>query len=153
MNWKQKVVAVGAVLVALVVGVMVPVVAEGPVAYEGTPGGETLEDVLDFVQEYGDTIALIGALVVTYVVNGFKRAKALGLELMLEAEKVAREEVEMGGPEKMKRVLFRLLAKMPPDVRGMLDFYATLRGTTVNVLVEELAQNWYNRAIGHQDRK
>lgn len=108
---------------------------------------DAVMDVLQWVLEHIEEIALLGALVVTIIDGGLKKARAVAVSLMLEAEKVAQHEVELSGPEKMQRVLSDLVDRLPVNVKAVLRALATLRGQSLEDTIADLAQRWYDAAV------
>ena len=98
-----------------------------------------------------DIIALVGALVAGWIVNGVKSARELAVGLMLDAEKQAKEQVEMGGPEKMEHVITHLTDQMPARAQRLFDLYARIKGTTREALIREVAQEWYDVALSRAE--
>jgi hypothetical protein len=56
------------------------------------------EATTEWVLDHLDIIALVGALVTGWIVDGVKSARELAVGLMLDAEKRAKRQVKMGGP-------------------------------------------------------
>lgn len=98
-----------------------------------------------------DIIALVGALVAGWIVDGVSRARELAVGLMLDAEKRAKEQVEMGGPEKMEHVLTHLTDQMPARAQRLFDLYARFKGTSPEALIREVAQEWYDVALSRAE--
>jgi hypothetical protein len=125
-----------------------PLVADGDAVAGGAEGGLDFASALEWVLEHIEEIALVAGLAVSVISGGLKKARALAVSLMLEAEKVAREEIEMGGPEKMERVIGQFIEELPADAKALLRVWAGFRGQSLDALVAELAQQWYDVAIG-----
>lgn len=70
---------------------------------------------------------------------------------MLDAEKRAKEQVEMGGPEKMEHVITHLTDQMPARAQRLFDLYARIKGTTREALIREVAQEWYDAALSRAE--
>ena len=127
-----------------------PLPTESPLTDGDVVGGDgfdfagAVEWALDHIEE----IALAAGLIVAVVDGGLKKARALAVSLMLEAEKVARDEVAMGGPEKMRRVLSRFVERLPADAKAILRVWAGFRGQSLDELTASLAQKWYEKAVG-----
>jgi len=88
--------------------------------------------ILDFLVAYKSEILLVLAAVTTFTWEWFK---ATGIALMLQAEKMARGELEMAGPEKMQAVIQLLNEKY---CKGLVPEY----------VIHYLAQRWYTEAMG-----
>lgn len=110
-------------------------------------GGFDVAAAFEWLLAHVEEAALIAGLIVSLVAGGVKRAQALAVALMLEAEKIAREEVRLGGPGKMAWVLNSFVDKMPPDIRALLRVWAGVRGQSMDDFIAELAQRWYDAAI------
>lgn len=106
-----------------------------------------LKATVRWVMDNLDIIALVGALVAGWIVDGVKSARELAVGLMLDAEKRAKEQVKMGGPEKMEHVLTHLTDQMPARGQRLFDLYARIKGTTREALIREVAQEWYDTAL------
>ena len=109
--------------------------------------GVDVAGVVEWLLGHIEEIALVAGLLVSLVSGGLEKARALAVSLMLEAEKVARDEVTMGGPEKMEMVMDRLVERLPADAKAVLRAVAAFRGQSLDGLVERLAQRWYDAAI------
>jgi hypothetical protein len=157
-------VIVTAVIVSLVV---LPACSEAPEALTSPVSAETgvdgepdplswirdflasidLRGAVRWVMDNLDIIALVGALVAGWIVDGVKSARELAVGLMLDAEKRAKDQVEMDGPEKMEHVLTHLTDQMPARAQRLFDLYARIKGTSREVLIREVAQEWYDTAL------
>jgi len=62
-----------------------------------------LRATVQWVIDNLDIIELVGALLAGWIVNGVKSARGLAVGLMLDTEKRAKEQVEMGGPSMRRR--------------------------------------------------
>ena len=109
------------------------------------------EATTEWVLDHLDIIALVGALVAGWIVNGVKSAKELAIGLMLDAEKRAKDQVEMGGPEKMEHVITNLTGKMPTRAQGLFELYASIKGKSKEALIREFAQDWYDTALSQSE--
>jgi len=109
--------------------------------------GVDVAGVVEWLLGHIEEIALVAGLLVSLVSGGLEKARALAVSLMLEAEKVARDEVTMGGPEKMEMVMDRFVERLPADAKAVLRAVAAFRGQSLDGLVERLAQRWYDAAI------
>lgn len=122
---------------------------------DGSPegGGLGLGDfdvsvVLQWLVDHVEEAALVAGLIVSLISGGVKKAQTLAVALMLEAEKIAKDEVKIGGPEKMQLVINRFLTQLPADARAIIRVWATFRGYgSLEAFVAELAQRWYDAAI------
>jgi hypothetical protein len=108
---------------------------------------ELLEWVLENREQIVEVVLLIIALIVSWLGRG-EVAKRYGVELMLEAERLARATVLETGPEKMQHVVSTLVMKLPKDVKAVLRAIAAVRGMTLDELVAELAQRWFDKVTG-----
>lgn len=104
--------------------------------------------LLQWLVDHVEEAALVGGLLVSLITGGVQRARALAVALMLEAEKIAKDEVQLGGPQKMELVINRFLEKLPADARAIIRVWATFRGYgSLEAFVVVLAQRWYDAAI------
>ena len=87
--------------------------------------------ILDFLKAHRSEILLALAGVATF---SWEWLKAAAIALMLQMEKMAREELEMGGPRKMAGVIQLFNEKY---FKGMLPEY----------FIHYLAQKWYDEAM------
>lgn len=90
-------------------------------------------DILDLIVEYQQVIWLAAALACA----GYEKLHAMFVELMLVAEKMAKDEVEVGGPAKMQAVL-----------NWVNELY--LRNMLPEAFIAWLAQFWYDKAMGNK---
>jgi len=126
-----------------------PLPTESPTDGDVVGGdGFDFAGAVEWALNHIEEIALASGLIVAVVDGGLKKARALAVSLMLEAEKVARDEVQMGGPEKMRRVLSRFVERLPSDARAILRVWAGFRGQSLDELTASLAQDWYEKAVG-----
>lgn len=116
-------------------------------AREAREDGIDVAAVAEWLLAHVEEIALVAGLLVSLVSGGLEKARALAVSLMLEAEKVARREVEMNGPEKMERVMDRFVERLPADAKAVLRAVAAFRGQSLDALIERLAQRWYDAAV------
>jgi len=108
-----------------------------------------MQNVIGALVENADLIIAIISVVVVWIADRDVAAvKRTATQLMLRLEKIAKEELQKSGPEKMAEVVSRLLALMPARVKALLGAYASARGMSLEELVFELAQNWYDEAVG-----
>lgn len=113
----------------------------------GGNDGFDLAAVLEWLLDHVEEAALIAGLAVSLWHGGIKKAEALAVALMLEAEKIAREEIKLGGPGKMAWVLNSFIDNLPPDARAVLRVWAGVRGQSMDDFIADLAQRWYDAAI------
>ena len=126
-----------------------PLPTESPTDGDVVGGdGFDFAGAVEWALNHIEEIALVSGLIVAVVDGGLKKARTLAVSLMLEAEKVARDEVQMGGPEKMRRVLSRFVERLPSDARAILRVWAGFRGQSLDELTASLAQDWYEKAVG-----
>jgi hypothetical protein len=143
---KRAVVVVVVVAVAMTVSACAP---KTPVSEaEAEVAGAALGEVVEFLLANGDLIISVASLLVLWVFDrDLGSAKTIAAQLMLRMEKLAREELEAKGEEKMERVVRRVLDALPNRLKALLGAYAGVRGMTLEDLVEDLAQTWYDEAI------
>ena len=106
-----------------------------------------LEAIFRFVAENWDTCVMVAAFVVSLIAGGVEQAKSAGVSLMLEAEKIARDQVRMGGPEKMASVVGHVYDSLPLQAKSVIKAYAIVKGVSVQMLLDELCQKWYDKAV------
>lgn len=108
-------------------------------------------EFLEWVLENKDTIIELVLLVVALVVSWLGRkqvAEKYGVELMREAEELARKHVLESGPDRMRHVVSTLVERLPVDIKAVLRVVAKTRGMTFEELVADLAQKWFEKVAG-----
>lgn len=89
------------------------------------------KDILGYVVLYKEELALVAAAVVSFSIQWLKKT---AISLMLQAEKLAKEELELSGPEKMEAVIQLFDEKV-------------CNGLIPESTIHWLAQKWYDEAM------
>jgi len=139
-------------LLALVLSACIVDEPTPPVSPLATPGdapGESidLQSILNWLVANQEVIALATAFVVSLVSRGMKGLEATGSQLMLQIEKLARDQVLADGVDKMSETVAGVLDKIPPTLKPILAAYAAMKGKSLDELVRDLCQKWYDKAV------
>jgi len=99
--------------------------------------------ILNWILEHWELTLFVVTFALSLIFKSKEDLKSLAYQLMLEAEKLAKEELLAGGPEKMEFVLTQLVQLLPGRVKAILTVIALLFGKSLEELLTWLAQRWY----------
>ena len=114
-------------------------------------GGVDWLELLEWVMENWELLSNLILLIITLIVAWLGRgqvAKRYGIELMLEAEQLARAEVLKSGADRMEHVVSTLVMNLPRDIKTVLRLIAKARRMTLEEMAREIAQAWFDKATG-----
>lgn len=106
-----------------------------------------MESISAFFIQYWQELCLLVALIVVLVFGESSRLKSVVVSLMLQIEKLARDEVTLHGPEKLTRVAEAIVNWLPVQLRVVLSTVAGLRGLSLEAFIVKLAQSWFDEAL------
>ena len=99
--------------------------------------------LLNWIVEHWELTLFVVTTILSLVFKSKEDLKSLMYQLMLQAEKLGKEQLLAGGPEKMEFVLTQLVQLLPRRVKAILTAIAILFGMSLEGLLEWLAQRWY----------